>query len=119
MKSFLVDKQIKLNKFLLDSYKGELSYSVLQKLLRNKDIKVNGKRVNKDLTLNAGDKVEVYYDGVKKQFELKELLNSNGVLVLDKPCGITSIDFEAQVKTVYSSAVLVHRLDRNTSEVSS
>lgn len=117
MKSFIVEKQIKLNKFLLDSYNGELSYSVFQKLLRNKDIKVNGKRVNKDLLLNAGDKIEVYYDGAKKQLELKVLLNECGVLAVDKPCGITSIDFESQVKSVYSSAVLVHRLDRNTSGI--
>jgi 23S rRNA pseudouridine955/2504/2580 synthase len=86
-------------------------------LLRNKDIKVNGKRVNKDLLLNAGDKIEVYYDGAKKQLELKVLLNECGVLAVDKPCGITSIDFESQVKSVYSSAVLVHRLDRNTSGI--
>ena len=117
MKSFIVEKQIKLNKFLLDSYNGELSYAVFQKLLRNKDIKVNGKRVNKDLLLNAGDKIEVYYDGAKKQLELKVLLNECGVLAVDKPCGITSIDFESQVKSVYSSAVLVHRLDRNTSGI--
>ena len=117
MKSFIVEKQIKLNKFLLDSYNGDLSYSVFQKLLRNKDIKVNGKRVNKDLLLNAGDKIEVYYDGAKKQLELKVLLNECGVLAVDKPCGITSIDFESQVKSVYSSAVLVHRLDRNTSGI--
>ncbi len=117
MKSFIAEKQIKLNKFLLDSYAGDLSYSVFQKLLRNKDIKVNGKRVNKDLLLNAGDKVDVYYDGVKKQIELKVLFNECGVLALDKPCGITSIDFEAQVKAVYDTAVLVHRLDRNTSGI--
>lgn len=117
MKSFIVDKQIKLNKFLLDSYNGELSYSTLQKLLRNKDIKVNGKRINKDITLSLNDKVEVYYDGVKKQLDLKVLFNDCGVLILDKPSGITSIDFEAQVKSVYESAVLVHRLDRNTSGI--
>lgn len=117
MKSFIVDKQIKLNKFLLDSYNGELSYSTLQKLLRNKDIKVNGKRINKDITLSLNDKVDVYYDGVKKQLDLKVLFNDCGVLILDKPSGITSIDFEAQVKSVYESAVLVHRLDRNTSGI--
>ncbi len=117
MKSFIADKQIKLNKFLLDSYNGDLSYSVLQKLLRNKDIKVNGKRLSKDVMLNAGDKIDVYYDGAKKQLELKVLFNECGVLAVDKPCGITSIDFERQVKAVYESAVLVHRLDRNTSGI--
>ena len=117
MKTFKADKQIKLNKFLLERYNGDLSYSVFQKLLRNKDIKVNGKRVNKDLTLSSGDVIDVYYDGAKKQLDLKVLFNENGVLVLDKPCGITSIDFETQVKTIYDSAVLVHRLDRNTSGI--
>ena len=77
----------------------------------------NGKRVSKDITLNVGDSVDVYYDGVKKQLELKVLLSECGVLAIDKPCGITSIDFEGQVKTIYDTAVLVHRLDRNTSGI--
>lgn len=117
MKTFTSEKQVKLNKFLLDKYAGELSYSTLRKLLRNKDIKVNGKRVQEDITLNAGDRVDVYYDGVKKQLNLNLLFNEKGVLAFDKPCGITSVDFEKQVKTIYPTAVLVHRLDRNTSGI--
>ncbi len=113
MKSFRVEKEIKLSKFLLDNYKGELSYSVFQKLLRQKDVKINGKRVNKDVKLLPQDEVVVYYDS--KPNELSVYLNESGVLVLDKKSGITSEDFEAQVNAVYSGAKLCHRLDRNTS----
>ena len=57
---FIADKQRKLSKLALYNFK-DLSYSTLMKLLRNKDVKVNGVRVNKDVTLNVGDKVELYY----------------------------------------------------------
>ena len=56
---FIADKQRKLSKLALYNFK-DLSYSTLMKLLRNKDVKVNGVRVNKDVTLNVGDKVELY-----------------------------------------------------------
>ena len=113
MKSFIVEKQIKLNKFLLDSYNGELSYSVFQKLLRNKDIKVNGKRVNKDLTLISGDTVEVYYDGNKAV--ITPVFEREGVFVFNKPPTLTSEDFELEINKNYKGLKLCHRLDRNTS----
>ncbi len=117
MKTFTSKKPIKLNKFLLEEYNGELSFSTFRKLLRNKDIKVNGKRVNSDISLNINDVVEVYYDGKEIKFELKLLFDKLGVLAFDKPSGIASVDFEKQVKTEYSNAVLMHRLDRNTSGI--
>ena len=49
MRSFLSDKRIKLSRFLLDKYEGELSFSDFNKLIRKKDVKINGKRVGEDL----------------------------------------------------------------------
>ena len=49
----------KLLKFL-EKDMPELQYSLLQKLLRKKDIKINGKRVNKNVDLSDGDLVELY-----------------------------------------------------------
>ena len=45
MQSFISEKNGKLVKLSLEKIEG-LSYSVIMKLLRNKDVKVNGKRVN-------------------------------------------------------------------------
>ncbi len=113
MKSFKVTKAIKLSKFFKLNYGAEMPYSTYKKLLRNKDIKVNGVRVNSDVLLNPSDEVLVYFDGVKKP--LSVLFEDENILVLDKPSGITSEDYEKQVQNDYKTAKLCHRLDRNTS----
>ncbi len=114
MKEFLVKTNLKLSDFLLESYKGELSYNTLMKLLRNKDIKINGKRVNKDVFVNENDCVIVYYDGKKHDYSLDIVFKNEDVLVCNKNANITSEDFEKIVKEKFESASLVHRLDRNT-----
>ena len=115
MKTFKVEKDTKLNKFLEEKYGAELPYSSYKKLLRNKDIKVNGKRINSEISLKVGDILDVYFDGVKKSLNI--LFKDDNILVLDKPCGVTSEDFELQVKKEFSNAKLTHRLDRNTSGI--
>ena len=37
-----------------------LSYNKIQKLLRNKDVKVNDKRISSDVFLSVGDVVQIY-----------------------------------------------------------
>ena len=59
MKTFKVDREIKIDKFLKQVYGEKLPYSSYKKLLRNKDIKVNGKRINSEITLNLGDRKSV------------------------------------------------------------
>ena len=112
MKIFKVENPVKLSKLLFDNYGAELSYSTYQKLLRNKDIKIDGKRTNKDLLLSVGQTVAVYYDG--KGLELTPLFDSNGVLVFYKPPTITSEDFAKKVSESFLGFELCHRLDRNT-----
>lgn len=112
MKIFKTTKPIKLSKFLLESYGAELSYSTLQKLIRNKDIKVDGKRINKDISLLSGQEIAVYYDGEKA--DITPLFESDGVFVFYKPPTVTSEDFAAKVNNIYKGLQLCHRLDRNT-----
>ncbi len=45
---------------VLQSLFPRLSYNMLQKALRKRDIKVNGTRVGRDYTVSPGDKLEVY-----------------------------------------------------------
>ncbi len=115
MKKFIVNHKVKLSKFLKENYGAKMPYSTYQKLLRNKDIKINGKRINKDQELNFGDEVVVYFDGAKKS--LTVLYKDENVLALDKPSGITSEEFESVVQESYQTAKLTHRLDRNTSGI--
>lgn len=45
---------------VLQSLYPRLSYNMLQKALRKRDVKVNGTRVGRDYTVSPGDKLEVY-----------------------------------------------------------
>ena len=112
MKCFKCDKNQKLSKFLMAKYGVETPYSTIMKLIRHKDIKLNGKRVSKDVVLEDGDVLEVYYDGEVKTYT--PVFDSLGVLVFNKPPTITSEDFESEVQKVYGDIKLCHRLDRNT-----
>ena len=62
MKKLIVNQKYnekKLNKFLLENIPN-LTYGLFCNTLRKKDIKVNGKRINKDIVLYNGDIVLVY-----------------------------------------------------------
>ena len=62
MKKLIVNRKYdgkKLNKFLLDNVPN-LTYSLFCNTLRKKDIKINGKRVNKDISVFEGDEILVY-----------------------------------------------------------
>ena len=112
MKNFTAEKSGKLSQYLLEKYNGALSYARFMKLLREKDIKINGARVRSDVVLNQGDFIEVYYDGDVRPAVI--LFNESGVLVADKPCGVECVDYEKFIKEKYPSAELANRLDRNT-----
>ena len=113
MKVFNCDKYSKLSNFIIEKYQGAISYGTVMKLLRKKDIKVNGVRVNKDVIVSFGDEISVYYDG-EKTYEISVIYIDENLLICDKPTGITSEDYELVVKKTYPTAELCHRLDRNT-----
>lgn len=113
MLSFVADKNRRLVKLALFNFEN-LSYSAMNKLLRNKDVKVNGKRVNKDVLLFSGDKVEIYY--VPQKTEIFSCVYSDeNVVVIDKKSGYSSEAVFESVKENYGEAYFIHRLDRNTS----
>lgn len=112
---FIADKQRKLSKLALYNFK-DLSYSTLMKLLRNKDVKVNGVRVNKDVTLNVGDKVELYYK-LQKTVGFSIVYSDENVVVINKKQGYTSEEIFDLIKEQYNGAGFIHRLDRNTSGI--
>ena len=112
MKSFIADKNRKLSKLALYHIE-DLSFSTFMKALRKKDVKVNGKRVSQDVTLSVGDKVEIYYiESTQTKFEI--VYKDQNVLVVDKKKGYTSENVFDEVKSQFSTASFIHRLDRNT-----
>lgn len=113
MITFISDKTKKLSKTALEENE-DLSYSAFMKLLRKKDIKVNGKRVSEDIMLNPNDKVEIFYTAIKKQ-KYTVIFEDDNILVIDKKSGYTSESVFDDIKKAYENAFFIHRLDRNTS----
>lgn len=91
----------------------EVTYNRFNKLLRNRDVKVDGVRVSEDVTVDVGSNIVVYL----KETPLKVIYDDGGVLVVYKPKGVPSEGkggMDAQVAAAYKGARLCHRLDTNT-----
>lgn len=114
MIEFTAPKNQKLIKATLEN-SSDISYSALQKLLRNKDVKVNGKRVKNDVLLTVGDKVVIYYS-VSKSEKFNLIYKDENVLVIDKKSGYLSEDVFADICKDQKS-YFIHRLDRNTAGI--
>ena len=118
-------KETSLSKYMLLKFPN-LSKGSLYKALRNKDIKVNEKRINKDVILNSNDKLEIYIsDNIL--FNLPKSINyiyeDKNIAVVFKPQGILSNNeekpieeptLEDLVKKENPGYIICHRLDRNT-----
>lgn len=106
-----------------------LSSSTLYKALRNKDIKVNEKRINNpEYLVKSNDLIQIYISdsllfGLPKEVNIQ--YEDDNILVAYKPQGILSNNedneqteptFEDFVKSVKGNNLKIcHRLDRNTS----
>ncbi len=114
MYSFIVEKNQKLIKFIQEKFNNSIKYSQILKLIKNKDIKVNGKRVSKDIDLSVGDKIDVYttIEIVKNQPNIVYV--DENILVIDKPVKKDYLSILNDIKESYPTLVAVHRLDTNT-----
>jgi 23S rRNA pseudouridine955/2504/2580 synthase len=130
----------RLDKFLA---KNGFGFTLAQKLLRQKNIKVNSKRAAADYKLEQGDVVEVFGNlQVTGQTPSKPKVNEDKInlikksiiyqdenlIAIDKPAGIAvqagnAGDFSIDVALPYlkfdseETPRLVHRLDRDTSGI--
>lgn len=113
-KNLISKKEQRLSKMIVDEL--GVSYGRLQKLIRNKDVKVNGKRVGEDIKLIAGDDVEVY---LAESF-VNIIFENDDVVVAVKSRNIETVnevgdDFLSGVERFCGTKLFaVHRLDRNT-----
>ena len=127
MKKLIVNQKYngkKLNKLLLESLPN-LTYGLFCNTLRKKDIKINGKRVNKDVTVFEGDEVLVYISDSlldsKSSINLDIVFEDDNVLIINKPANIEVTGDNSLTSVVhnkYGNSVFkpmpCHRLDRNT-----
>lgn len=102
-----------LSKILLREFPA-LSYSELKVIFRKKDIKVNGKRVNSDISLSGGEDIIVY----NKDKEIKVVFEDDNIAIVHKPIGIetTTVDktFSQRSLEEFTGLFACHRLDMNT-----
>ena len=127
MKKLIVNKKYdgkKLNKFLLDNVPN-LTYGLFCNTLRKKDIKINGKRVNKDISVFEGDEILVYISDSlldsKHSINLNIVFEDANILILNKPANIEVTGENSLTSVVHKKysdydfkPMPCHRLDRNT-----
>ncbi len=114
MIKFIATKTSKLSKLVI-YYAEDLSYSAFMKLLRKKDVKVNGKRVGNDIVVEQGDKIELYYNNHNAKYSI--IYQDDNVVAINKKSGYTSESVYDALTQEFAGAKFIHRLDRNTSGV--
>ncbi len=110
--SLISDKQQSLKQFTENNYAQAAFF--WRALLKEKDIKVNGKRVGGDIPLYKGDIITYYL--TPKQAEkpaFHTVFEDENILIVDKESGVNSeAVFAALART--GEYYFIHRLDRNT-----
>ncbi len=126
-----------ISKFLTSYY--TLPYSLVMKALRNKEVKINGKRVkDKNYKIKLNDEIITYFKAVeikkieytklKKEFEI--IYGDKNLMIVDKPFGLNTFkenenNLRDQVLTYLSDTnklknnssfmpINIHQLDKNT-----
>lgn len=123
MKTIIVEKNnISALNYILDKFQN-LPKSSLFKALRNKDIKINGKRINENVTIYEGDEILVFIDDklLQSNFTLDIFFEDENILVINKPVNLEvtgNNSLTTYVHQKYSTLPFkpmpCHRLDRNT-----
>lgn len=120
-----INKKIHLSNYIFKTFPN-LSKGKFFKSLRNKDIKINEKRVNKDIILNDKDEIKLYIsDNILFNLpqKLDYIYDDQNIAIIFKPQGILSNDetknsdeptLESLVKKENPNYIICHRLDRNT-----
>ena len=75
---------------LITSIYPKLNVNNLYKALRQKDIKVNGKRINNNVTVNYGDEIQIYIsddllNGINKKIEIPVIYEDDNIVIFNKP----------------------------------
>jgi len=112
----------KLTKFILDKF-PHLSPNMLYKALRQKDIKIDGVRINKDCIIYTGNEVLIYIvdDLLCPTLELNIIFEDENILVINKSANLEVTGEDSLTNIVHAKystydflPMPCHRLDRNT-----
>lgn len=114
MLTLKIKKQDNLVNYLVN-FEG-LGFNKVKQLLRQKDIKVNGKRINSDVLVKLNDEV-VLYAKQNYFFDIKVVFEDENVIIVDKPKKLEVISENKDIdliKLININYFAVHRLDFNT-----
>ena len=126
MKKLIVNRKYdnkKLNKYLQDNIPN-LSFASFCKLLKKKDIKINGKRISKNVYIRENDEICIYIsdDLLEPEVNLDIFYEDDNILIINKPINLEVTGSQSLTTIIhkkYSSCGFLpmpcHRLDRNTS----
>lgn len=111
----------KLNTFILASF-PELSINMLNKALRQKDIKINGVRIKENVSIYENDEIAVFIadEYLFTKPSIEKIFEDENILVVNKPNGIEVVSDDASkslttiLQEEYEFIKPCHRLDRNT-----
>lgn len=112
MKIFTANKNCKLSEFTDNVYpQGSFYFNTL---LKNADIKVNGRRVSKNTALSPGDEI-VYYTSPAQEGKASHavVFEDENIYIADKHSGVSCEGLFSELCS-RGKFYAVHRLDRNT-----
>lgn len=114
---FVVTEKIDLTKALRKALPLISNYQI-EKLFKDKDVKVNGVRKSKSCIVKAGDEIEAFYQ-VNAEPWFERVFEDDNILIVNKRAGIEVISEDDRnlfdiLKLTYNELYAVHRIDRNT-----
>lgn len=107
-----IKKNQKIRDFLLNY---GFSKPITNQIIKNKDIKFDGKRLCEDDMVFAGQTVVVFAPE-KPSARFSVIFEDKNVIVLDKGCDI-EVQGKDSLESAIPGSIAVHRLDRNTTGV--
>ena len=107
-----IKKNQKIRDFLLNY---GFSKPITNQIIKNKDVKLDGKRLNEDDMVFAGQTV-VVFSPEKPSARFSVIFEDENVIVLDKGCDI-EVQGKGSLESAIPGSIAVHRLDRNTTGV--
>ncbi len=112
MKEFTVQNADTLKNFTDNTYpQGSFYFNAL---LKKKDVRVNGVKIDKNVPLKKGDRVTYYTSPVQEaKSAFYSLFEDENIIVIDKESGVNS-EAVFSVLSEEKECYFIHRLDRNT-----
>ena len=121
VKSFKATSDSKISSQINSSF-PVISYNSIMILLRNKDVRVNGKKVAKDISVVKGDEITFYINEEAFDNSFKIVYQDENIVIVFKNRKIEVVSQDETVETVETllsqklnqKVYAVHRLDMNT-----